>query len=771
LPAAALPDVGITEATIVVRKSAPAVERTAAMVLSEEVELRSGVKWSVAEEWPTRGAAVALVSGDIEKLHGMDVPRKLYTSKPDGFAITMGHYSNGANYPIVWIVGADPRGTLFGVGKLLRIMSCRLNSVVIDAEPHLVSSPAYPIRGHQLGYRATANSYDAWDAKQFDRYVRELAFFGTNAIEAIPFQDTRPTPVLKYPRRDMNRALSESCERYGLEFWVWSPADFDLNDAQKRQAMLDEHRQLFEDCPRFDAFFFPGGDPGDNPPELVLPFMEEMAVLMTKYHPKAKIWISLQGFDDRAQDYFYSWVEKTMPAWMGGEVVGPSSPPIPLSRSRLPKPYGLRHYPDITHVVRCEYPVAYLDPAIAFTLGRECVNPRPVFYKHIQNTSAPYTNGFLTYSDGVHDDVNKVLWSALGWDPDVDLREVLAEYGRVFFGPDVAEQTADGLLAMEKDWEGSLLLNSGVDGMLSIWQGIETKAPELKDNWRFQLHLLRAYYEAYIRHRAIREAGLEEEANARMAEAPEAGADKAMDAALEILKSPDGGSPKPEWRQRVVDLCDALYGSIGFQSSVEKYYAIGAERGAVLDFIDYPLNNRWWLEDELAKTRALPSEAEKCAALARLATWENPGPGSFYDDIGNVRKSDHVIREERVNTVLDWERNPLPDYMWWEQGKTRVRQSWISKMDWPQGLRYYGLDPDAEYVVRTTGNGQCLPRVNGERLTPTADGKAVGDVKEFPVPKRLYRDRTILMTFDVPFEPGINWREASRLSEVWLIKK
>src|SRR5579872_51178 len=80
-----------------------------------------------------------------------------------------------------WIAGADPRGALFGVGKLLRALECRKGSVRLAAPLDLTTAPRYPIRGHQLGYRATANSYDAWSPAQFDRYIRELALFGTNA--------------------------------------------------------------------------------------------------------------------------------------------------------------------------------------------------------------------------------------------------------------------------------------------------------------------------------------------------------------------------------------------------------------------------------------------------------------------------------------------------------------------------------------------------------------------------------------------------------------
>ena len=71
-------------------------------------------------------------------------------------------------------------------------------------------------------------------------------------------------------------------------------------------------------------------------------------------------------------------------------------------------------------------------------------------------------------------------------------------------------------------------------------------------------------------------------------------------------------------------------------------------------------------------------------------------------------------------------------------------------MDWPIGLQYMGVDPEADYTVQTTGYGQCLLRVKGERVTPTADGREIGEIKEFPVPKSLYQERVIKLTFDLP---------------------
>ena len=750
--------VDLTEASVIVRGSGMRQSPSAAaVVLVEEVEKRTGIRWGISKTPVKAGPVIEIgVDGRESDLNKADSYRIETTSDP--------------GRTVIRIAGADKRGALFGVGHLLRKLEWRQGAVSLATPLTVTASPEYAIRGHQIGYRAAANSYDAWTPAQYDQYIRELALFGTNAIETIPLQDDRPT-VGSTPRREMDQAISASCDKYGLDFWIWTPADFDLKDAALRAKALDEHEDLYKGLKRLDAVFFPGGDPGDNPPELVMPFLEDISKRLSKHHPDAKVWISLQGFTDAQVDVFYEWVAEHAPAWMGGVVSGPSSPPIAETRLRLDARYALRHYPDITHVVRAQYAVPWIDPAFALTLGREPVNPRPRFSRLIHNNLAPYTNGFLTYSDGIHDDVNKVVWSSLGWNTQADVREVLMDYSRLFFGPDAAETAADGILALEENWEGALATNGGVDATLGLWQGLEAKSPQLAGNWRWQLNLLRAYYDTYVRHRLINETALEEEANARMLEAATVGADKSIDAALAALQRVDTAPVRPELHQRIVDVCEALWQSIGYQTSVEKYHASGAERGAVLDFVNYPLNNRWWLEDELAKVRALPDANAKVARLRELAMWEHPGPGSYYDDIGNIAQSDHVIRTEQANTLLEPDRAAIPDFMWWEDGKRRVRQSWISKMDWPEGLRYMGLDPNANYVFQSTGVSSCLPRANGVRLIPTQDGREVGDVKEFPIPRRAYREGHLTITFDVPFEPGINWRQMSRLSEAWLIRR
>jgi hypothetical protein len=766
----------LTKATVVIRSGTlPAAELTAARVLAEEVKKRTGLDWPISTVWPKHGVAIAISSstGDagwpkaMPRLPGKDSPEL----RAEGYRLTVD--GAGIESPVVWIQGADSRGTLFGVGQLLRSLNWAKGSAQIPAELEIATAPARPIRGHQLGYRHTANSYDGWDDKQFEQYIRELALFGANSIEGIPFQDERKSPHMPLPRSVMNRKLSEICARYEMDYWIWAPADFDLKDTTKRTEHLDKHDALFRDCPRLDAVFFPGGDPGDNAPELVVSYLEDLSRVLAKHHPRAKIWLSMQGFEKPQVDFVHNWINEKMPVWLGGLVAGPSSPPIPETRARLPQRYGLRDYPDITHTVRCQYPVAWWDPAFHLTLGRECANPRPVFYKLIEDYFGPYTSGFITYSDGVHDDVNKTVWSRLGWQPEAGPREMMLEYTRCFFGAAVAEAAADGLLALEKNWEGPLADNGSVDATLMLWQQLEREAPELRDNWRWQLCLLRAYFDAYTRQRLIHESELEREANQILTSARKSGADAAMDAALAVLQRPATQPVKKEWRARIGQLCADLFKSIKLQTSVPLYQASGHERGAVLDFVDHPLNNRWWLEDEFARIRKLPAETDKLKALELIRTWEQPGPGSFYDEVGNIARSPHVIRGEGLNTDPMMERNPNPGFWFWDSGSSRRRLSWQTSADWPLGLQYHRLDPAASYRIRLTGYGQAKLRANGQLLKPTRDNKhEIGEFKEFPVPANLIKDGKLKLTFDLPTdEAQLNWRQQSRVSEVWLLKE
>ena len=471
--------IDLNEAVVVTRPGKlPNAERTAAIVLTEELAKRTGIQLRSSTSWPKDKTVIAITSETEVSAWNRPIPVRKEEdrpeSRPDGYRIYV--ESGKGTLPVIWVVGGDARGTLFGVGNLLRKLDWEKGRIRIQPSLDLATAPAYPIRGHQLGYRAQANSYDAWDASQFEQYIRELTFFGANSIEGIPFQDDRKTPVMKFSRREMNRDIGEICYRYGLDYWVWLPAEIDLNDSALRTQLLDQSEQFFRDTITLTAVSFPGGDPGKNPPELVLPFLVDMAKRMKPLHPSAKIWFSLQLFSTKEIDAAYDYIDRESPEWLGGLVVGPSSPTIQESRNRLSKQYGLRLYPDLTHNKLSQYEMHNWDQAYALTEGREAVNPRAVEYAQIFAQGAAYSDGFISYSDGVHDDVNKTVWSALSWDPAEKVADILIDYSRAYFDPAVSKESADGIFALEKNWHGPLLTNGAVEGTLLQWQNLEKQS-------------------------------------------------------------------------------------------------------------------------------------------------------------------------------------------------------------------------------------------------------------------------------------------------------
>ena len=217
----------------------------------------------------------------------------------------------------------------------------------------------------------------------------------------------------------------------------------------------------------------------------------------------------------------------------------------------------------------------------------------------------PYSNGFVTYSEGCNDDVNKFIWSGLGWNPDAKVADLLRDYSRFFIGPDQADAFAQALLALEQNWRGPLATNGGVETTLAQLQSLDrTATPQLRLNWRFQQALYRAHYDAFLRRRLALETEQEDRANNQLRAAVRTGSLRAMDEA-EALLDADALTPDARaLRARVFEMAEALYQSIHMQLSVPRYQAISLGRGANLDAIDFALNNRVWLKNQFAQIRA-----------------------------------------------------------------------------------------------------------------------------------------------------------------------
>ncbi len=758
----------LSRSTIVVRpgERSPA-EAVAADILTEEIAKRTGLKWPITTKAPESAEVIIRLGlGD----------KTTVSPKPESFSIRIVKGQSNKESPlVVEILGADGRGVMFGVGKLLRTLDWEKGRVGLDAKFSCTLSPNVPLRGHQIGYRARANSWDAWTLAQFDQYFREMAIFGANAVENIPFEDSDDSPLMKIPRGEMNLKFGELCAKYDLDHWVWIPVQFEVPDPAKEAAFLKKQDDFYRNCKRLDAVFVPGGDPGDNHAKQLLPFLEKMAKTLAAHHPKAKVWLSLQGFKKADVDDFYAYVKEKNPLWLGGVVMGPSSPSLEDTRKRLPEKYPIRWYPDITHTIRCQYPVPWWDPAYGMTLGREPVNPRPTDMAAVYRTLYRYTNGFITYSDGVHDDFNKSVWSLLGWEPDLPVREIAKDYARFFFKANLADPGADGLLALETNWRGPLATNGSVDATLAFWWHMANPWGNTSDNWRFEMHLMRAYYDYYIRHRLLNETRLEKEALAILAGATTLGVTKAMEGAKAKLLEAEHQPVYSNVRQKIEALGESLFKSIGLQTSVKRYQASGSERGAILDYLDYPLNNRWFLEDQLATIAKMPLPEEKLKAIQRIVHWENPGPGGYYDVVGHVGRSPRMAKLFDLGDVMKhYHTIPIPTQRNMGDGRRPLRMAWhVYQDEIPSGLTYDNLEPDRAYSIRLFAQRESPLMIDDKRAVRIHTGETFDQVflQEFEVPKEALKDGKITLTWAPLDERHLNWRNRHYVTDIWVIKK
>lgn len=796
LAAATAPALDLTGATIV--PSAPdGVIMKAAVMLQEELAERSGVTLAIAESAPASGAVIHL--GTVETVSGVKVPE---TAEAYGIAV---------DGNAVKLAGRDERGALFAAGRLIRLADYAPGALSLELKKPIATAPDVAVRAHQMGYRNTANTYDAWTVEMYEQYIRDLIMFGCNGIELITTLDpeAKDGEVMAEPMRSMNVKLSALFASYGIDVWLWSPVmadpDEDVTTPEGMKLALDKRREFLQAYPAIDHIFVPGGDDGSTPAEHLMPFLEGLAPILEETHPGAKIWVSNQTFTLEENDYFFNYLATENPEHLAGLVYGPW---VKMGweemRERTPARFPIRRYPDINHTVRCQYPIPDWDPIFAHTLGREPMMPMPDMQRHIYLRYLDVSDGFGTYSDGIHDDLNKHVWNVLGWDPKADMDDALEEYGKVWFGPALARDVAKGLRMLEANWKGRVLENEGIPKTLAHWEDIAKRVPDFETNWRAQMYLFRARFDANVQAEARAQQGYEEQAYAALKKAKSMGAAVAIEEARRALAQADTPA-NPELRRSIEDLGPVLLKSIGYQLSVEPpYLARNSERGALLDWLDQPVNERPWLEQRFQSILALDGEAERLARLDEIIHWEDPGPGGFYDNLGALGEYKHVVYQRT------WEEDPsgnhtarvaFPKYQADQktiresgsqaeaenmvfkeevarldgafQGRQELRTSWQSQITTlygtPLKMRYEGLDRNAQYRLKVTYAGRFRPSMT---LTLNDEFGIHGPVPQpdpiWPVSYYLPRAATRSGTLDV--EWNLVDGRGCIVAEVWLIK-
>jgi hypothetical protein len=792
-PAAPL---AVDDAIVITSAEADTPQRSALTLFVDEAQKRMGRRWPLRiggtsdDRDPTRLRLIVAREDQLAELLPAALSNRLHDcealKRDEGYSIQSVTDGNR-----LWILvsGHDDRGMLYGLGHLLRHTDWSDGRAKLDT-PSACVAPALTVRGHQLGYRAKNNTYDGWTTGQFEQYIRDLAIFGTNTIELLPplTDDAPASPLFPQPALETMVALSGLIQQYGLRCSVFYPAlAEDYSDPLTVSHELDAWETLLRQLPQVDELFVPGGDPGHTAPEMLLAFLDKLAPRLHRYHPNATIWVSTQGFNAQQLATLYRLVS-SRPRWLHGIVFGPQTrDPIEELRARIPSSLPIRLYPDIAHTSHSQFPLPRWDPAFALTYGREPINPLSAAQARIFRHFAPPVDGFVTYSEGVNDDVNKFVWTALGVEPGRDTNAVLTEYARWFTGRELGSRLANrfarGLAALERNWDGPIEENHSIATTLQLFREIEMRAPQAtRDNWRVQLASYRAWFDAYEQNRAHEESEREKEALRQLAKASRIGSLIAIAASMRAITASESAlHPEPNagaaMRAHIEELAGALFGSIRIQLSVSRYGASAVGRGATLDTLDAPLNDRAWLQHRFAEIRTLPDESQRLAAIDDILKYERPVAGACYDDLGEPGHEPHLVHGDYLPDDPGLRREPhdgvadtTPDSGW--------RRSWVTYSgalyDEPLVLSYDDLNPSVHYRIRVTyaGEDYTLPMrlIANDRfeIHPPRNRRSNPEVVEFDIPAAATATGRLKLAWTRPAGVGGSGRGA-QVAEVWLL--
>lgn len=699
--------------------SSPA-EKKAAGILSDALRTRTGVYPELCGDAENAG----IIFEETSEISDRDA----YKVKLENGRLTLS--ANGIR-GLIYAVGLFLRKTVYTGGK---------TTLLYDISGYY--APEKKIRGHQLGYRPCSNTYDAWDEKQFEKYCIELMFFGMNTVEHIPQDKEVPEKnvLMKYEAAELLEKASVTAAELGLDVSLWYPNS--ENDEEKAVA---NRIKMFERTPVIDQLFVPGSDPGDLPPEELFSRLEKFSAELKKRHPDAQVYPSAQAPHDTPEwgDGFIEQL-KNAGTYVDGIITGPNHAfDLDTLRRKTPARFPIRFYPDITHNVRCEYPVHFdrddWHYALAATLSRESPNPRPCEYRTLHRLTSPYVIGSVSYSEGVNDDVNKVLWSALDYDPSVPTYEILEDYSRLFFPGADASLAADGLFGLEKNWDGAPDENPQIDATLSIWQKLGRETPGLSGSWRYLMCLFRAECDAFVRKKMIFE-------NRLIARASRHIRCGELRQAENILNTP--------FEQDVLFLRDELginakklFELIGIQLDCENYHASAWDRGAVLETVDRPVTDRSWLLYNLGKASAMPPEEAKAYMLSVIDR--------------NKVKSDEYYYSLALDGFIPLGIQPEPGFYMDFQGDSPVKNNGTRPVCLQKLFDHFvfrarvgGLTSGKPYQLTVTYKNS--PDGSSEKHRVSVNGTVIYEGKQFGgstgkvLPSYLVPDGFIAVTYDIP---------------------
>lgn len=745
--------------------------------------------------------------------HGVRAPQGTYPG-PEGFVLRSfapGFPETGLSLPVAVAAGADDRGTLYALARLLR--ACRYNpSSMVIPDLAIVDKPAFEYRGigishmdpHQRRRTGASGAFDFWS------YVEDQTLFGLNAF-AVGYGTISVAQLGNKGYIESATAQSRLVDGYGLRYIMQGAPNALRRDDWKddfrgtrygtlacvsvpeaRELILKGREALFEHATGIDVIVLVAGDVAGCHCEKCSPWVrtyvelcEEIAARFHKHHPHGKVWLTTQELDTEETAWLWDYLNEKPRPWIDAICLAPSGDQLSPyltgrishklerylgmgRRSRflleiqrqIPRGMQVSTFPDISHWVSSQYELPRVSPEMVAVHQRRAFNVRPRQMHDIFTETAGLTAGTSAYSEGIYDDVNKVVWTQLHWNPRLTVEEILEDYFRWYCGPAAAADMVAAALQLETNHQATVLENQvGFERFLSLVRRAGEKIPSRyrRDNWRYLMFLEKGLTDLYVFHKVLAGTDRLEEVNSLLLQA-EQHAEPApiLKRALQILLKEIETPAMAKLREEAKTVDDELDAAAGYRFI------------SLLNMVEYDLVGLQWTADRIEEALKAETASAISAAAGALAHYDDPGPGGFYDNCGHPAEQPHLA----FGTSNFWRVPLVPG-----SRPSQVLHNYSFRGEQGVTYEYNELDRQAAYRVKMTfaapkrawwaRNPKQRVRADGQELSEPIllEPGAIRQV-EFDIPLSATADGRL--TVDLVPESD---KSLTTISEIWLMRK
>ncbi len=452
-----------------------------------------------------------IVEGDNAQLKIELLTEK--TNTPESYRIVNGGKSS------VRIIGSDERGLLYGVGKFLRTSRFELDGFY-PGTWRGSDAPSGKVRGIYLASHFN-NFYEAAPIEEVQKYLDELALWGVNHLvvtfpqfQFTGFNDSAAQRSLIHLKKIMkaakangmkvglNQVLNGSFKGAKSEFLNIPVPDglgrrghFGINlnpgNPGARKLLIKDWMKeinLFNDIGLDAIIFWPYDEGGcgckDCWPWGARGFPElsrEFAKIAHNKYPKLEIILSTWMFDTPYAGEWAGLSKKLQKDKDWVKYIMADShedfPRYPLDKE-VPGGLPLLNFPEISMWGQ--------DPWGGFG-----ANPLPSRLQRLWNQTENKVSGGFPYSEGIYEDINKVICSQLYWKGDRSVVDIVREYISYEFSPIVTVQVAKAIAILESNHDREHIDSSAIEAFAIMQQADEKLTPQVRNSWRWRILFLR----------------------------------------------------------------------------------------------------------------------------------------------------------------------------------------------------------------------------------------------------------------------------------------